>query len=183
MKLKEREAQRVNILNIPNLLSLTRFILLPFLLRELYLKHLISSLIILFFIFATDFFDGYIARKYGIVTSVGKIMDHLVDKLLHLFLTLILYLKWELPLWFLCFVLIREGGALIVGGFLYLFKKMVVQSNDLGRVGAVFLGASYLSYLLNISFKEYLLYLTALVLLAASINYGRIYLLRGGEAK
>jgi CDP-diacylglycerol--glycerol-3-phosphate 3-phosphatidyltransferase len=72
-------------MNTPNKLTLTRIVLAPifmfFFLLDSFQMRLIG--LILFLIAAlTDLADGYIARKYGILTGFGKFMDPLADKIL-----------------------------------------------------------------------------------------------------
>ena len=75
------------ILNVPNILSLVRVILVPaFALSILLIKHDILGFIIPAVIYAltalTDMLDGKIARKYNLITNFGKFMDPIADKLL-----------------------------------------------------------------------------------------------------
>ncbi|MCX8045799.1 MAG: CDP-diacylglycerol--glycerol-3-phosphate 3-phosphatidyltransferase, partial [Anoxybacillus gonensis] len=84
-------------MNIPNQITIARMLLIPFFLifllapidfgviqigtEQLPVTHAIAALI---FIIAstTDWVDGYYARKYGLVTNLGKFLDPLADKLL-----------------------------------------------------------------------------------------------------
>lgn len=76
-------------MNLPNKLTVLRVILIPVFLCVLLLplgidenvKRYIATAIFLVSAF-TDFLDGYIARKYNLVTTFGKFMDPLADKLL-----------------------------------------------------------------------------------------------------
>lgn len=70
---------------LPNLLSLFRIAAIPFLVYFLTDPSKQSSLFaaITFFIASlTDFFDGYVARRHGLTTTLGKFLDPLADKLL-----------------------------------------------------------------------------------------------------
>jgi len=70
---------------IPNLLSLFRIVLVPILVYILRDPGRVAGAVaaILFVLGSlSDYYDGYLARKYGIVTTLGKFLDPLADKLL-----------------------------------------------------------------------------------------------------
>lgn len=69
-------------MNLPNKLTMLRIVLVPVTMALMLLGYPIAAGIMFAVASITDFFDGYIARKYNLVTSFGKIMDPLADKLL-----------------------------------------------------------------------------------------------------
>ncbi|HEY3969495.1 MAG TPA: CDP-diacylglycerol--glycerol-3-phosphate 3-phosphatidyltransferase [Planctomycetaceae bacterium] len=70
-------------LNLPNLITLSRFALSIVLFYLIDIGHHWLAATALFVIAAaTDFLDGYIARRYGLVTKVGRILDPFVDKVI-----------------------------------------------------------------------------------------------------
>jgi CDP-diacylglycerol---glycerol-3-phosphate 3-phosphatidyltransferase len=72
-------------MNLPNLLTLSRLFLAMFMMALLTLAFPFSkSIALLVFAVAglTDFLDGYIARKYNLITSFGQLMDPLTDKVM-----------------------------------------------------------------------------------------------------
>ena len=73
-------------MNLPNKLTIFRVILIPFfvvlLLFDITAYDKWIALAIFIVASLTDFLDGYIARKYNLVTNFGKFMDPLADKLL-----------------------------------------------------------------------------------------------------
>lgn len=73
-------------MNLPNKLSLLRIILIPFMLIVFYIPQIPFRYVITAVIFTiaafTDFLDGYIARKYNLVTDFGKFIDPIADKIL-----------------------------------------------------------------------------------------------------
>ena len=72
-------------MNLPNKLTLTRLILIPFFIAAFYAPfpgHYFVALGIFCVASLTDFFDGHIARKYNLVTDLGKFMDPIADKVL-----------------------------------------------------------------------------------------------------
>lgn len=70
-------------LNAPNLITLSRLLLSFVLFALIYIEGFWYTSAGLFaFAAATDFLDGYIARKYGLVTTLGRILDPFVDKII-----------------------------------------------------------------------------------------------------
>lgn len=72
-------------MNLPNKLTVLRVILIPFFLASVLLffkGHMVCALVIFAIASITDWFDGKIARKNNLVTTFGKFLDPLADKLL-----------------------------------------------------------------------------------------------------
>lgn len=79
---------------------------------------------------ATDGIDGYIARRYKIVTDLGKLLDPIADKVLTGFAFIGLSILGELPWWVTIVVLIREVGITV--------HRLMVASDHV--VAAVWMG-------------------------------------------
>ncbi len=56
----------------------------------------------------SDYFDGWLARKYGLVTNFGALMDPLVDKVLTSAAFIVLSVDGQIPPWITCLVVARE---------------------------------------------------------------------------
>lgn len=73
-------------MNLPNKLTLLRLILIPFFITAFYFGFFAGHYFVALGIFVvaslTDFLDGYIARKYNMVTDLGKFLDPIADKVL-----------------------------------------------------------------------------------------------------
>ena len=72
-------------MNLPNILSLIRICMIPFVVAAYMLSAFWGPIVaVVLFILAafTDFLDGYIARKYNMVTDLGKLLDPIADKVL-----------------------------------------------------------------------------------------------------
>jgi CDP-diacylglycerol---glycerol-3-phosphate 3-phosphatidyltransferase len=79
------EETAVKILNIPNMLSLSRILSVPvfiLLMLEPSPVRALAAGIVFSVASATDWLDGYLARKWGQVTKVGKLLDPIADKIL-----------------------------------------------------------------------------------------------------
>ena len=79
------EETTVKIFNIPNLLSMSRIFAVPvfviLMLEKNPLRAFIAG-IVFSFASATDWLDGYLARRWGQVTNIGKLLDPVADKIL-----------------------------------------------------------------------------------------------------
>jgi cardiolipin synthase len=107
------------VLTIPNLISLFRLCLIPlFLWLLLGRDDPFTAGWLLGFIGATDWVDGYLARKLDQVSEVGKFLDPLADRLAVGAAVVGGLISGDLPAWFAWALIIREGlialGALVV---------------------------------------------------------------------
>lgn len=107
-------------MNVPNKLTILRVIMIPLFVVAMLWQSLPYSDFIAAGLFIaaciTDFFDGYLARKYNQVTVFGKFMDPLADKLL-VCAALICFLAEEnpeMPAWVVIIIISRE---FIISGF------------------------------------------------------------------
>ena len=105
-------------MNLPNKLTMFRVILIPFFIVFLLVPITpVDKWIALgIFIVAslTDFLDGYIARKYHLVTNFGKFMDPLADKLLVCSALICLIELDRIPSWMVIIIIARE---FVISGF------------------------------------------------------------------
>ncbi|GAB4182862.1 MAG: CDP-diacylglycerol--glycerol-3-phosphate 3-phosphatidyltransferase [Calditrichia bacterium] len=98
-------------LTIPNQLTILRIVLTPFFLVYFSQSDPQSRLIgaILFFIASiTDWYDGYIARKLGVITRFGQFMDPLADKILVLSAFFLFSYMGVLNVWMVLIIIIRD---------------------------------------------------------------------------
>ncbi len=88
-------------MNLPNKLSLTRLIMVPFMMLAYFQTWIPYGEIIAVVIFVvaafTDMLDGHIARSRGLVTNLGKLLDPIADKLLCAGAVLVLVIDGILP--------------------------------------------------------------------------------------
>lgn len=139
-------------MNLANKLTLLRVILIPFFIVCFYIPNLVVNTIsvnnylipyanllglVIFLLAAiTDFIDGYIARKYNMITDFGKFMDPLADKLLVTAALLILLENGLIAGWVVFIILARE---FIVTGFrtIAASKGVVIAAGWLGKIKTV----------------------------------------------
>ena len=113
-------ASTARLINLPNLLTTARLVLVPVLLLALFAGdgHETRWRIAAFVIFAvavvTDRFDGALARSYGMETEFGKLADPIADKALIGAALIGLSLLGDLPWWVTVVILVREIGVTVL---------------------------------------------------------------------
>ena len=95
-------------LNIPNLLSISRLLLIFPLILFLEINRPFYVFILIIIGGLTDYFDGLIARKFNLKTRLGAILDPLSDKVFYLIPLVFLCKNNLIPFWSLAFILFRE---------------------------------------------------------------------------
>ena len=135
---------------VPNLLTVLRFILIPFILHFLVYDKFILAIIFLTISGLTDILDGTIARKFNFITNFGKLIDPLADKITQLSILWMLVSKNIIPLWILVIVLLKEATMVAGASFLY-GKELVVSSKWYGKASTVLF---YFAIVLTMIFKD-----------------------------
>jgi CDP-diacylglycerol---glycerol-3-phosphate 3-phosphatidyltransferase len=154
-------------LNLPNAISLGRIAVCPviFILAFSTSSFWLFAAFILFVVAAvSDLWDGYLARKHGLITDMGKLLDPLADKLL-LVATLIPFyvvsrqagavgpLPWwgELPMWVLIVIFGRELAVTLFRSYAAR-RGEIISAGGAGKVKAfvqnLFIGSVFLWYAL-----------------------------------
>ncbi len=112
---------------IPNWLCFIRIALIPVFSALFIKEYYIAAFVTMIVAALTDVFDGKIARKYNMVSNLGKILDPIADKLSQIAIVIILIVKfWSMqgPLKYLFFLFIFKELLMVCGGALLLSKGM-----------------------------------------------------------
>ena len=72
--------------NFINFITITRILLAPIIFIFLIFGNYLVCIILFFLAGLTDYFDGYLARKYNAESQIGEILDPIADKILIVFL-------------------------------------------------------------------------------------------------
>lgn len=119
---REGEQAQVSsaILTVPNVLSLLRLLSLPLVYHYLTTDRLGLGLLIGFIFGATDWVDGYVARRFDQVTRLGQLLDPISDRVFIVVVGLAMVVAELVPLWAVLVVIARDavillGGVLLVG--------------------------------------------------------------------
>ncbi|MBR5041582.1 MAG: CDP-diacylglycerol--glycerol-3-phosphate 3-phosphatidyltransferase [Clostridiales bacterium] len=151
-------------MNLPNKLSLMRIILVPFILLFMLPIHIgsfeptgwnefvceygmIVAAVLFVIASVTDLFDGKIARKYNLITNLGKFLDPLADKMLVICILIALVDLGRISAIWVCIIIVREFA---VSGIRMLAsaKGVVIAAKMIGKIKTVtqMVAISYLMF-------------------------------------
>ncbi|GAA1052978.1 CDP-diacylglycerol--glycerol-3-phosphate 3-phosphatidyltransferase [Dietzia natronolimnaea] len=111
-----RPGAEVPVLNIANVLTVLRIVLVPVFVVLFFVADAqdpwwrVGAFVVFVLAMATDYVDGYLARRLGLVTDFGKIADPIADKALIAAAMISLSLVHELFWWVTIVILVREVG-------------------------------------------------------------------------
>lgn len=133
-----RNNWKKEILTIPNLLSLFRLVLIP-VYAQLYLRavtpvqHYTAGAIMAVSCL-TDAIDGRIARQFNMITTLGKILDPLADKMTQLALTLCLSIRYPILKAVLALFVVKEVFQLVLAAIHLLYGKILPGALMTGKI-------------------------------------------------
>lgn len=138
-------------MNIPNRLSIARVALIPVCLLFLHINTPFCqgvALVVFLVAAATDWLDGYLARRNNIVTNFGKFIDPVADKLLVLSTMIALCGLGRFPAWACIIILFRE---LAVDGLrmVAVEQRKVIAAGPLGKIKTTLQMVTLVVYLLH----------------------------------
>ena len=98
--------------NLPNQLTALRLALSIVLFGLIAFKYYMAAFVVFLVAASTDWVDGYLARRYGMVTTLGRILDPFADKIIvcgtFIFLAAIPEMQHYLPAWMVVVIVGRE---------------------------------------------------------------------------
>lgn len=172
------------IFTIPNLLSLFRLLLIP-LYISIYLNardtadyYLASAILAVSCL--TDLVDGQIARRFQMISTVGKVLDPLADKLTQFTLVICLSIKYPVLLILVILIFIKEVFQLVAGILRFKKGKMLKGAQLTGKIctTVLFVSLILLVMLPDISYKavQIITVINFVFLMIAFIDYIIVYL-------
>jgi len=145
------ESMFSNIWTIPNGITLVRLLCLPIFLYVLFvLEDRAAAAWILGALSATDWVDGYIARRFNQVSEFGKVFDPTVDRLLFIVAITAIIIDGSIPIWFAVAVLAREvlvGAMMAIATVVYKMPRFDVTF--LGKLATLLLMFAVPGFLLG----------------------------------
>ena len=147
--------------NVPNVISLIRLALIPLFVWLVAIAEYGWAGVLLGVIGSTDWIDGYLARRLGQVTEVGKFLDPLADRLAVIVAVIAGLISGVLPAVFAIALIVRE--ALISIGAIYGWTKGVTKLDVrwLGKAATLLLYVSIALFYVGVGFDLDLLVLAA----------------------
>lgn len=166
-------------MNLANKITMFRILLLPiFVLSYYYDQSGISSLAIFLLGSFSDFLDGYVARKYDMITDFGKFIDPIADKILVLSAFILFIERGFVEPWVVIVVLFRE---LLISGFRMLAakKNISIAADIFGKLKTTTQFFSVIFFFLTIILinrnmhiiGKVLLYISVALTVLSMINY------------
>jgi cardiolipin synthase (CMP-forming) len=127
-------AASTRILTAANALSAARLLALPWIYLDLVGGRYLRALIVLAVFAATDWLDGYVARRFDQVTRLGQLLDPISDRALFLVVGIAFVVSGIMPLWAVLVLFVRDGLILVGGAVLLLQGIRPPAVTRLGKV-------------------------------------------------
>ncbi len=135
----------------PNVVTLIRVALIPVVLWLIAVDRRGWAVAVLAFMVVTDGLDGYLARRTGRITELGKILDPVADKLAIDAVLIHLTARGEFPLWALAVFLVRDAAILAGAAMIARRVARVPAANAIGKIALVVLAAMTIAYVANVA--------------------------------
>lgn len=150
------EQKRNQIITIPNLLSLVRLLLIPVFIH-LYANQQAYGAAVLVLVISglTDVVDGFIARRFNMISDIGKILDPIADKLTQFAALLCLIKRFPAMLLPAILMVIKEILAAVTGLYAIRRSGTVPSADWHGKVTTVLLYTTIAVHILWISIPEW----------------------------
>jgi cardiolipin synthase (CMP-forming) len=136
------------VVTVPNAITLVRLACIPLFLLLLFgTSRQTEAAVLLAVLGATDWVDGFVARRYGQVSTVGKILDPVADRVLVVTAVIAIIVYGAVPVWFGAATLARE---VVVSAAVLLLASLGAARIDVlwvGKAGTFGLMVAYPSFL------------------------------------
>jgi cardiolipin synthase (CMP-forming) len=184
---KNGHSTAARIVTIPNVLSVSRIVLLPIVLLLLFKRQNAAAVSVMAVSWTTDALDGYLARKLGQVSNLGRVLDHLVDKVwVGSVLVALVYIR-NLPLFLAGAVILRDLLILAGSGVIMKRRGLFVQSDVVGKITGFAFALMIVFYTLEIpalmQYKSAVDSIVTVLVAVSFLNYLAVYLRRMARFK
>lgn len=161
-------------MNIPNVLTMVRFLLIPvfvyfFFSQNQYSLEIAVSVFILSGI--TDTLDGYFARRLNQITKLGIVLDPLADKIMLVTVLASVTISNNIPIWIVAVVALKE--ILMIAGAISLYNErdVVIPANKFGKISTILSYMAILAVLFELPYNRTILYTYIAITILALFTY------------
>lgn len=158
-------------LNLPNLLTMVRFILIPLYILIFAYGNRYTAFLIVVVAGITDILDGYIARRTNQVTKVGVMLDPLADKSMMIAVMVSLLWSGDLTWSAACAMFIRDLGMIIGSAFFHFRGYKTVPANWMGKLTTVLYYVAILWIFFRLPYAQELLWGVIIFSFVTSVMY------------
>ena len=167
-------------LNLPNLITMGRILLIPLFIIVFWSPvsyNIQWSMLVLAVAGISDILDGYLARKLGMITDLGKVLDPLADKLMVITALVALFLTNMMPLWLVILIIIKEI-MLVLGSFFIVVRHRsdIVSANIYGKSATLAVYLAIFAQSFNLPLRHVLTYIAGLAAIIAFVNYLMLFI-------
>ncbi|MHA7967129.1 CDP-alcohol phosphatidyltransferase family protein [Paenibacillus sp. CAU 1782] len=162
-------------MNLPNLLTALRFLLIPVYIIIFASGHMIPAFLVVIAAGVTDVLDGHIARRYGLITPAGQMLDPLADKSMIIAVIVTLLYAGHISWWAAGALFLRDLGMIAGGLILHFRGKKNVPANWMGKLTTVLLYCAIMFIFFQASFAEGFLWTVIAFSFLTSIVYAGAY--------
>jgi cardiolipin synthase (CMP-forming) len=157
---KNKQSEEV-FMNIPNIITMVRFLLIPVFVYFFFSENQYSiEIAVAVFILSgiTDTLDGYIARRYNQITKLGIVLDPLADKIMLITVLASVTISNNIPIWIIAVVAIKE--ILMIAGAISLYNErdIVIPANIFGKISTLLSYIAILAVLFELPYNRTILY-------------------------
>lgn len=128
--------------NIPNCLCFFRILLIPIFLYVYFVADFKNRYIVAAFVLVisgiSDFLDGFIARKFNMITDFGKFIDPVADKLTQFVVAITLLFNYPLAWILLVIIILKDLMLAIVGLYLYEYGLRITGASWWGKIATAY---------------------------------------------
>ena len=123
------------VITVPNLLSFLRILLIPAFVGLIVHRPTTTVGLILFaIVVSTDWVDGWVARRTGQVSELGKVLDPTADRLAIAAGLIALVVRDVFPLWAALLILVRDAAILVAGAAVLASRRIRFDVRFIGKV-------------------------------------------------
>lgn len=134
----DREASTSAVLTIPNILSFVRIATIPAIVWAIVHRGTEAAGLLGFAVVAaTDWVDGFVARRTGRVSELGKILDPVADRLVIVAVLVALVLRDAFPAWAAALIVVRDLALLVVGAWALASRGARIDVRTVGKAATL----------------------------------------------